>query len=69
MDGYETATCFKSDPALARIPLVGISSFAMLGDRAKALQAGFVAYIEKPINPDTLGAEVRRLLEDEQPPP
>ncbi|HWI56889.1 MAG TPA: response regulator, partial [Bacillota bacterium] len=62
MDGYETAERFKSDPALADIPLVGVSSFAMPGDRAKALQTGFAGYIEKPINPETFGQEVQGFL-------
>ena len=62
MDGYETADCFKRDPGLAHIPLVGVSSFAMPGDRARALQTGFAGYIEKPINPDTFAQEVKRFL-------
>ncbi len=62
MDGYETAERFKSDPDLADIPLVGVSSFAMPGDCARALQAGFAGYIEKPINPDTFAQEVKRFL-------
>src|SRR5262245_57872228 len=66
MDGYETAAHFKSDAALAEIPLIGVSSFAMAGDRRRALEAGFAAYIEKPINPDTFGQEVTRLLRNDQ---
>jgi len=66
MDGYETAERFKSDPALAEIPLVGISSFAMVGDRAKALKVGFAGYIEKPINPETFAQEVSRFLKSGQ---
>ena len=62
LDGYETAEHFKSDPTLADIPLVGVSSFAMVGDRAKALKVGFAGYIEKPINPDTFAQEVSRFL-------
>jgi CheY-like chemotaxis protein len=62
MDGYETAQRFKSDPGLAAIPLVGVSSFAMVGDRAKALKVGFAGYIEKPINTDTFAREVSRFL-------
>ena len=62
MDGYETAERFKSDPALADIPLVGVSSFAMVGDRAKALKVGFAGYIEKPINPDSFAREVNQFL-------
>jgi CheY-like chemotaxis protein len=65
MDGYETAERFKSDPALAQIPLLGVSSFAMAGDRAKALKVGFSGYIEKPINPDTFAAEVSKFISSE----
>lgn len=65
MDGYETAEHFKKDPTLADIPLVGVSSFAMPGDRARALQTGFAGYIEKPINPDTFATEVRQFLHKE----
>lgn len=63
MDGYETAQCFKREPALADIPLVGVSSFAMAGDCAKALEAGFAGYIEKPIDTDTFAQEVGRFLQ------
>ena len=62
MDGYETAERFKGDPALAETPLVGVSSFAMVGDRSKALKVGFAGYIEKPINPDTFAKEVNQFL-------
>jgi CheY-like chemotaxis protein len=62
MDGYETAERFKSDTVLADIPLVGVSSFAMPGDRARALHVGFAGYIEKPINPETFGQEVISFL-------
>ncbi len=65
MDGYETAERFKSDPALRDIPLVGVSSYAMTGDRDRALKAGFAGYIEKPINPDTFGQEVKKFHKNE----
>jgi CheY-like chemotaxis protein len=61
MDGYETAANLKNDPALSSIPIVGVSSFAMPGDRDKALRAGFVAYIEKPVDPETFGKTIARL--------
>ena len=62
MDGYQTAERFKREPTLMEIPLVGVSSFVMPGDRERALQVGFVGYIEKPINPDTFAGEVARFL-------
>ncbi len=62
MDGYETAKRLRGDPLLGHIALVAVSSYAMAGDRALALEAGFDGYIEKPINPDTFAQEIRNFL-------
>jgi two-component system cell cycle response regulator DivK len=62
MDGYETAVALRSDPASAGVPIVGVSSFALPGDRDKALRLGFAHYIEKPIDPSTFADEIRRFL-------
>jgi len=59
MDGYETAVLLKQDPLSSHIPIVGVSSFAMAGDKEKALRHGFSAYLEKPINPETFAREIR----------
>jgi CheY-like chemotaxis protein len=53
MDGYEVARALKADPAIAPIPIVAVTSYAMVGDREAALGAGCQGYIEKPIDPDT----------------
>ena len=62
MDGYEVTRRLKADPGLAHIPIVGVSSYAMAGDREKAIRIGFTGYIEKPINPETFGREIRQFL-------
>lgn len=62
MDGYELAAALRADPATAAVPIVGVSSFAMAGDRAKAIRLGFAGYIEKPIDPATFADEIRALL-------
>lgn len=67
MDGYETAKRLKGNPELASIPIVGVSSYAMAGDREKAIKSGFIGYIEKPINPETFGREIKRFLDKEGP--
>jgi CheY-like chemotaxis protein len=63
MDGYDVAQRLKQDQALLAIPLIGVSSFAMPGDREKAIKSGFVGYIEKPVDPDRFADTVRKLLE------
>ena len=62
MDGYEVATLLKQDPIAALVPIVGVSSFAMPGDRDKALRAGFAGYIEKPVDPERFAQLVIEFL-------
>ena len=62
MDGYALARALRANPALAAVPIVAVTSYAMVGDREKALAAGCTGYIEKPINPDTFVAEIERHL-------
>ncbi len=56
--GYDVARALKSNPALADVPIVAVTSYAMVGDREKCLDAGCVGYITKPINPETFVAEM-----------
>lgn len=58
MDGYAIAQQLRSTPALQRIPIVAVTSYAMVGDREKALAAGCSGYIEKPIDPETFVAQI-----------
>lgn len=62
MDGYAVARALRAEPATRGVPIVAVTSFAMAGDRDKALAAGCDGYIEKPINPDTFIAEIRQFL-------
>lgn len=62
MDGYEVARTLKADPELRAIPIVAVTSYAMVGDREKCLAAGAQGYIEKPINPESFVDEVERFL-------
>ena len=62
MDGYEVARRLKQRPESRDIPIVAVTSYAMVGDREKALAAGCTGYIEKPINPETFVAEMEEYL-------
>jgi CheY-like chemotaxis protein len=62
MDGYAVARALQADARLAPIPIVAVTSYAMVGDRERCLDAGAKGYIEKPINPDTFVDEVERFL-------
>jgi CheY-like chemotaxis protein len=62
MDGYAVAEALRNDPALADVPIVAVTSYAMAGDRERILAAGCQGYIEKPINPETFVDDVERYL-------
>jgi CheY-like chemotaxis protein len=62
MDGYDVARALRQDEGLKDVPIVAVTSYAMLGDRERALEAGGDAYIEKPINPETFVSEIERSL-------
>ena len=61
LDGYAVARELRRNPDLRAIFIVAVTSYAMPGDREKALAAGCTGYIEKPIDPDTFADEVERL--------
>jgi len=60
MDGYAVASALREIESLRDIPITAVTSYAMVGDREKALAAGCTGYIEKPIDPETFVAEVER---------
>jgi CheY-like chemotaxis protein len=62
MDGYEVIAEIRRDPSLSSIPVLGVSSFAMPGDKDLALKRGFTGYVEKPVDPEHFASEVSRLL-------
>jgi CheY-like chemotaxis protein len=62
LDGYEIARTLRTHDALRSAPIVAVTSYAMPGDRERALAAGCDGYIEKPINPDTFVADVTKYL-------
>jgi len=65
MDGYAVARALRQNPALAKVPIIAVTSYAMPGDRDKAVAAGCDGYIEKPIDPDRFVDEIRQFLPSE----
>jgi CheY-like chemotaxis protein len=68
LDGYAVARDLRRNPALRDTPIVAVTSYAMPGDREKALEAGCTAYIEKPIDPDTFVDSIERFLPPKESP-
>jgi CheY-like chemotaxis protein len=61
MNGYDVARALRKILGDA-IPIIAITSYAMPGDREKALEAGCSDYITKPINPDTFMTNIEQYL-------
>ncbi|HXH82601.1 MAG TPA: response regulator [Candidatus Tectomicrobia bacterium] len=62
IDGYEATRRIKADPALAHIPLIAVTSYALSGDDAKARAAGCDGYVAKPFSPRALLRVIRAYL-------
>jgi two-component system, cell cycle response regulator DivK len=62
LDGYEATRRIKADPALAHIPVIAVTSYALSGDEAKTKAAGCNGYVAKPFSPRQLLAKVREFL-------
>ncbi len=62
IDGLEATRRLKSKEETKDIIIIALTSYAMAGDRKKALDAGCDGYLEKPINPDIFIAEIKKYL-------
>jgi two-component system, cell cycle response regulator DivK len=66
MDGYAVAAELKRHPELDAVPIIAVTSYAMVGDRETIMAAGATGYIEKPINPETFVSEIMHYLPKNQ---
>lgn len=62
IDGLEATRRIKADPALAGIPVIAVTSYALAGDDVKAADAGCDDYVTKPFSPRALLAKVKAIL-------
>jgi two-component system cell cycle response regulator DivK len=63
LDGYQVTRRIKANPALSRIPIIAVTSYALSGDEVKALEAGCDAYVTKPFDPVELLAKIQEFLQ------
>jgi len=62
MSGHDATRRLKADPATARIPVVALTAHAMRGEEARAREAGFDAFLTKPIDTQAFRETIRRFL-------
>lgn len=64
MDGWSFINSMKKDRGLAEIPVIALTAHAMVGDRERAMAAGFHNYLTKPLTVDTFMQDLVSLLVD-----
>jgi len=62
LDGFGVIEMLRREEGFAATPIIALTASAMMGDRERAMAAGFTGYITKPIRLGALRAEVERLL-------
>ncbi|MFC1835457.1 response regulator [Thermodesulfobacteriota bacterium] len=64
MDGLTATAKLKQDPATSSIPVVALTAHAMQGDEERAKEAGYDAYLTKPLHPMILYGTLAEFMEE-----
>jgi CheY-like chemotaxis protein len=63
IDGFEVTKRIRNSGLAGSVPIIVITSHAMLGDRERVMAAGCNGYFEKPIDPLTIMDQIQAILE------
>jgi PAS domain S-box-containing protein len=61
-DGYAFVARLRETPSIAAIPVIALTAYASVEDRARALADGFAAYLTKPVDVDALVTTIVAIL-------
>ena len=67
MYGYSALKKLKENKTTASIPVIAVTASASEEERNHVMDAGFDAYITKPVNKDLLLQEIRKFLRKKKP--
>jgi CheY-like chemotaxis protein len=62
MDGWQLINELKQNRDTFEIPVIALTAHAMPGDRERAITAGFVNHLTKPLDPDKFFHQLLGLL-------
>jgi CheY-like chemotaxis protein len=62
MDGLDAVRALRAQEETARIPVIGVTAHSLATERAHLFRERCDALLEKPVDPDDLLAEIRRML-------
>lgn len=63
MDGWEATRRIKANEVLKHIPIIAVTSHAMVGDEIEARKAGCDDYLSKPIDEEALMKKIKKFLD------
>ncbi len=65
MDGYEVTRRLKMHKECRDIPVVALTARVMKGDKERAIEAGCIGHIPKPIDVHELHEQIKQYLKDQ----
>ena len=64
IDGTEVLRRIRESETGGTVPIIAMTSYAMAGDRERLLRAGCDEYVEKPIDPQRVMAQIKTAIGD-----
>jgi len=62
LSGLEVTRKLRETPAFSHTPIIGITAYAMKGDRERVIESGCDAYLSKPISTRELPEVIAQML-------
>jgi len=62
LDGWEATERIKANRGLRHIPVIAVTSHAMVGDERRAREVGCNDYLSKPIDEEELLGKIRKYI-------
>jgi two-component system cell cycle response regulator DivK len=63
IDGFEVTRRIRRSEICRTVPIIAITSHAMIGDREKIIASGCNLYFEKPIDPLTIVDKIQEIID------
>ena len=60
INGLEATRRIRASTEGGDVPIIALTSYALVGDREQVMSVGCTGYIEKPINPETIMGEIEK---------
>jgi len=62
LNGLEVTRKLRETPDLRHTPIIGVTAYAMKGDKERVIESGCDAYLSKPINTRELPEVISQML-------